>query len=98
MHAVETTLSPHRMRTIPMSHDINPAVLRLTRDGPLIPLGTRAPLEPGPYGAWVVPQHRRVVGSSAAPSQPRRRGLTAARSPTWVRMWGHPEAADQRGI
>jgi hypothetical protein len=51
MHAVKTALSPHRMRTIPMSHDINPAVVRLTRDGPPIPLGTREPPEPGPYGA-----------------------------------------------
>jgi len=56
------------MRTIPVSHDINPTVARQARDGPLVLLGAREPLEPGPYGAWVVPQHRRAAGSSAAPS------------------------------
>ena len=57
------------MRTSPMSHDINPAVVRLTRDGPLLSLDTREPLEPGPYGAGVVPpQPRRgfVCGAIAA--------------------------------
>jgi hypothetical protein len=69
------------MHTTSVSHDINPAVVRLMGDDHLVPLGTREPLEPGPYGAWVVPQHRRAVGSSAAPSQERRRGLTAVHRP-----------------
>jgi hypothetical protein len=79
--------STQRLRTIPMSHDISPSVACLMRDGTLVLLGAREPLEPDLYGAWVIPQHRRVAGSSAAPWQRRRRGLTVAHRTTGGWKW-----------